>query len=140
MSGRSGRLLLVYSQHSQQGRNNSGTHFLSMLDMTPGPGLQVRFQESRVSFLSFLTSLCAIIGGVFTGAAGTPAHRHMSSLPLRCTASTCVMWCIPCCRPCARCGSEPVKGGPRLPPCVDLHPYMPTSSPSPLLLCSERHH
>ncbi|KAI3431420.1 hypothetical protein D9Q98_004473 [Chlorella vulgaris] len=32
-------------------------------DLSP---IKVRFQESRVSFLSFLTSLCAIIGGVFT--------------------------------------------------------------------------
>ncbi|PSC71879.1 Endoplasmic reticulum-Golgi intermediate compartment 3 [Micractinium conductrix] len=32
-------------------------------DLSP---IKVRFQESCVSFLSFLTSLCAIIGGVFT--------------------------------------------------------------------------
>ncbi|KAL4431733.1 hypothetical protein ABPG77_002949 [Micractinium sp. CCAP 211/92] len=32
-------------------------------DLSP---IKVRFQESRLSFLSFLTSLCAIIGGVFT--------------------------------------------------------------------------
>ncbi|KAI7843637.1 hypothetical protein COHA_002876 [Chlorella ohadii] len=32
-------------------------------DLSP---IKVRFQESRISFLSFITSLCAIIGGVFT--------------------------------------------------------------------------
>lgn len=32
-------------------------------DLSP---IKVRFQESRMSFLSFVTSLCAIIGGIFT--------------------------------------------------------------------------
>lgn len=38
-------------------------HFACLQQSCP----QVRFQESRISFLSFITSLCAIIGGVFTG-------------------------------------------------------------------------
>ena len=33
-------------------------------DLSP---IKVRFQEERMSFLAFLTSLCAIIGGTFTG-------------------------------------------------------------------------
>ena len=32
----------------------------------PPPRLQVSFQEQRLSLLAFLTSVCAIIGGVFT--------------------------------------------------------------------------
>lgn len=40
---------------------------------------QVRFQESRLSFLSFLTSLCAIIGGVFTGGWGSDGQNHAVS-------------------------------------------------------------
>lgn len=32
-------------------------------DLSP---IKVKFQENRINFLSFLTSLCAIIGGVFT--------------------------------------------------------------------------
>lgn len=28
--------------------------------------LQVRFQEERLPFLAFITSVCAIVGGVFT--------------------------------------------------------------------------
>lgn len=51
---------------------------------------QVQFQESRLSFLSFLTSLCAIIGGVFTGAPGSVgsccAHARAQALSTDCHA------------------------------------------------------
>jgi hypothetical protein len=30
------------------------------------PAAQVRFQEERMPFLTFVTSACAIVGGVFT--------------------------------------------------------------------------
>lgn len=54
--------------------------FSPTLPNHPTPNTQqVRFQESRISFLSFVTSLCAIIGGVFTGA--FPAALPGPSLP-----------------------------------------------------------
>lgn len=87
--------------------------FLPHLPPTPPPLAQVRFQESRISFLSFVTSLCAIIGGVFTGAlrvlptaghraAAAPAVNRsppwgcMPVLRLLSTAGRCGAVCLCC--------------------------------------------
>jgi hypothetical protein len=32
----------------------------------PGPVAQVMYKETKMSFLHFLTSVCAIVGGIFT--------------------------------------------------------------------------
>ncbi len=39
---------------------------MSTCSAVPPHCLQVRFQEERLPFLAFITSACAIVGGVFT--------------------------------------------------------------------------